>query len=85
MRYEVDEATFEVSMFDDSDVKFLSQPTWPDGTAWGSVEDATSWAIAHYTATTDLGSEYIAGPSPDAPTIPRPAAPVLPEIPGVSA
>lgn len=85
MRYEVDAATFEVSMFDNSDVKFLSQPAWPDGTPWGSVEEASTWAAAHHTAITDLSSQYVAGPSPDMPTVLRPAAPALPEIPGLEA
>ena len=29
--------------FDNNDAPFLSQPTWPDGTAWASEAEALEW------------------------------------------
>jgi len=82
MRYEVTPGTNEVHIFDNNDIEVVYQPSWPDGTTWGSVEEATSWAAQHVESMLDLTAD-LAGPSPDFPTITRPVAPALPEIPGV--
>jgi hypothetical protein len=68
----------------DNDVKFLYQPTWPNGDAWASVEEAESWAQQHLLSASDPTAE-LPGPSPELPTVPRPAR-LYPDvvIPGVS-
>lgn len=62
-----------LSIFDDgSDVPFLLQPTWPDGTPWKDEAEITVWAEAKIAELTDE-SAPIAGNSPNAPTLPRPS------------
>lgn len=45
MRYEIDQETFAVSIFDDgADVPFWFQPDYPNMDKFDSVEEATAWA-----------------------------------------
>ena len=45
MDYTINEDTFAVSIIDEESV-ILEQPTWPNGEAFESVEDAELWAAA---------------------------------------
>lgn len=45
MRYEIDQKTFAVSIFDnDSDVPFWFQPDYPNYDTFDSYEEAEEWA-----------------------------------------
>lgn len=81
MRYNVDQITKEIRVYDSNDTEILYQPTWPDGTEWASISEAEAWVTQYLLSKTDMLAE-LAGPSPDKPTVPRP--PVLPKpvIPG---
>lgn len=47
MRYEIDQATFAVSIFNDGeDIPFQYQPQYPNGDAFDSYEEAETWAQA---------------------------------------
>ncbi len=82
MRYEVDQTSKEVRVFDDNEVEILYQPTWPDGTEWASVEIAETWVIQYLLSRSDITAE-LAGPGPDKPTVARPPVLPLPVVPGV--
>jgi hypothetical protein len=81
MRYEIDQTSKEVRVYDENDVEILYQPTWPDGSEWASLEEATAWVEQYLLSRTDSSSE-LAGPSPDKPTVARPPVLPLPVIPG---
>ena len=44
MRYEIDSDN-GVNIYDDNEVRFCHQPTYPNGDKFDSVEEATAWAI----------------------------------------
>lgn len=46
MRYEINPATFGVTVFDANEVPFLVQPDYPNYDKFDSVEEATIWAEA---------------------------------------
>lgn len=47
MRSEIDKTTFCVSIFDtQSDIPFLIQPNYPDGSQFKTIEEAEIWANA---------------------------------------
>jgi hypothetical protein len=46
MRYEIDQITFAVTVYDSNDVPFLSQPDYPNYDKFESVDEATAWALA---------------------------------------
>lgn len=82
MRREVDIDTLEVKLFDNDNVQFLSQPTWPSGDSWGSLAEAEAWADLYVASMLDTNSPTVPGPSPDSPVIDRPVMPTLPPRPG---
>lgn len=81
MRYDVDQSTKEVRVYDSNDVEILYQPTWPDGTEWSSVAEAETWVSQYLLSRSDMSAE-LAGPSPDKPTVPRPPVLDRPIVPG---
>jgi hypothetical protein len=47
MRYEIDQDTFAISIFEDGqDIPFQYQPHYPNGDSFDSFEEAESWAVA---------------------------------------
>lgn len=82
MRYEVESGTNVVRIFDTEGSEVIYQPTWPNGEAWGSEEEATAWAAQQLLSITDPTAD-LAGPSPETPVIPRPVIVLPPTIPGV--
>ena len=55
-------------------VPFLEQPTYPNGDAWGSAENATAWADVMVAYLTDPDTATVLpGDSAAAPTKPKPA------------
>lgn len=73
--YEVTEMVLEMWDNDnpnEENAPFLRQPHWPDGTPWGDEAEITAWADAAIVAFLDPNSEFVAGPNPDNPVIPRP-------------
>jgi hypothetical protein len=81
MRYEINQDTNAISIFDSNDVEILYQPTWPDGTAWGSASEAETWATQWLISFSNKSAD-LAGPSPDLPTVPRPPFVQPPTVPG---
>jgi hypothetical protein len=81
MRYEINQETSAISIFDENDVEVLYQPTWPDGTAWASVAEAEAWVTQHLLSLDDITAD-LAGPSPDKPTVTRPPVVAPPTVPG---
>ncbi len=73
MRYEINETTKEVRVYDSLDEEILYQPQWPDGTEWSSYEEAEAWVTQYLISRSDKLAD-IPGPSPENPTLPRPAA-----------
>lgn len=57
--------------FDNQDVPFLLQETWPDGTPWSSDAEAQAWADL-YVLSMDPEHPTKPGVSPDAPELPKP-------------
>jgi hypothetical protein len=45
--------------FDNNDAPFLSQPTWPDGTAWASEAEALAWFDVLVTSFTDASAPIV--------------------------
>jgi hypothetical protein len=45
--------------FDGSDVPFLSQPTWPDGTAWASEAEALEFFDVLVTSFSDPSAPIV--------------------------
>lgn len=73
MRYEIDESTYAISMFEsDNEIPFLFQPFWPDQTPWASKKEAEDWAKAKIEELSNPNSEYWAGVTPSEPLMPRP-------------
>ena len=69
-RKEID-ADGALSIFEGaSEVPFMFQPSWPDGTAWGEGE-AQSWGDVLILSLTDPES-LLPGNNPAEPTLPRP-------------
>lgn len=71
MKYEIDKNDgYSVSLWtEESSVKpLIYQPTWPDGTAWSSFEEAQSWAELMLESHTNPDSEILPGVSPAEPT-----------------
>jgi|GEM_PF-5939387 len=59
MRYEIDESTFAVKVFSDGeDAPFLFQPDYPNGDAFSSVDEATTWAEAFIASVTDPAAPF---------------------------
>jgi hypothetical protein len=48
------------------------QPNWPDGTQWGSVTEAQSWAEAVVEMWQNPDSLYVPGKTPSQPLLERP-------------
>lgn len=46
---------------------FLFQPTWPNGAAWASPEEAAAWAELVIESMENPTSEFLAGDSPEEP------------------
>lgn len=71
-RYEIDSDNAIRIWFDENaEAPGLLQPTWPDGTAWGSKKAAETWAKA-YIASIEDPTAPLAGDNPKTPTVPRP-------------
>jgi hypothetical protein len=71
-RYEVDE-NLTLRIWDNTNTHgepFILQPDWPDGTPWGSIEAASSWAETKIGEFLDENS-VLAGVSPSQPTMAR--------------
>ena len=68
--YEVDETDGNtIRIFDGtSEVPFILQPHWPDGTAWASKQEAENWATATIAAN-NPDEPMEAGPSPSQPLV----------------
>jgi hypothetical protein len=81
MRYEIESVTNAVRIFDVDNVEVIYQPTWPDGSSWSSVAEASAWADQQVLSMLDIAAD-LAGPSPDSPVIPRPTPIAPPAIPG---
>jgi len=76
--YELDENN-AVSIFAEAqEAPVIFQPTWPDGSAWASSEDATEWAETFIKSMTDPEYEFVVGNGPDEPKKPKPTAPPMP-------
>lgn len=76
MRYEIKDGV--VLIYEgDSEIPFLKQPHWPDGSEW-AVGEAEDWAEQVILAMTDPDADD-AGDSPDQPTKPK----YVPEEPPV--
>lgn len=45
------------------------QESWPDGTPWGSREEAISWAENFLNFLNDPNATHTAGPNPENPTV----------------
>lgn len=68
MRYEIKDNS--VLIYEgDSEIPFLVQPHWPDGSEW-AVGEAEAWAEQAILAMTDPDADD-AGDSPDQPTKPK--------------
>jgi hypothetical protein len=51
MRYEVDQETFTIEIFDNEDeIPFQRQPSYPNGDLFDSIEEASTWAEASIAA-----------------------------------
>jgi hypothetical protein len=75
--YEIDEDG-AVNIFTEAQEEpVILQPTWPDGTAWASEEEASEWAQTYINSLTDPDYEFIVGISPEEPKRPKPAPPLL--------
>ena len=55
----------------------ILQPTWPDGTPWGSPAEAQAWAEAYIESVTNPDCEYLPGSNPSEPTVAKPIETVL--------
>lgn len=80
MRYEINEVTKELRVYNSSDDEILYQPHWPNGTEWGSVSEVESWAEQYLLSVSDRSAD-LPGPSPDKPTVARPTSVQLPPAP----
>jgi hypothetical protein len=82
MKYEIDKDNAVQIFQDDSDVPFVFQPDWPNGTPWANKAEAEGWAKQTILALEDEAADW-AGISPDQPTQKRPE-PVEPQTIEVS-
>jgi hypothetical protein len=73
MRYEIDENDgFAIRIWhENTDAPAIFQPTWPDGTAWASLEEAETWAQLKM-GEFDPNWTIAAGLSPAQPSMVRP-------------
>jgi hypothetical protein len=62
-----------------SDIPFLSQPTWPDGTAWANKAEALGWFDVLVKSFTDLTAPIV-GDGPGNHPQPR-SVPEVTELP----
>lgn len=59
MRYEIEEGTFAVRVYQDgSDVPSLYQPDYPDTTAWESAGEAEEWAKLYIASVEDPAAPF---------------------------
>lgn len=72
MRYTIDDENAARAFMDDSDVPFLYQPHWPDGTPWASKEEAEGWILAKIEELTNPDHTVVPGNNPSEPVLPRP-------------
>ena len=71
MRYNIDKNN-GIEIFEkDSDVPFISQPTWPNNEPFSSELEAKTWAELTIESLQNPESEFVAGHSPDQPKIRR--------------
>lgn len=59
MRYEIEEGTFAVRVYQDGhDIPSLYQPDYPDTTPWESAEEAENWAKLYIASIEDEAAPY---------------------------
>lgn len=59
MRYEIEEGTHAVRIFeDDSDVPSIFQPDWPDTTPWANADEAIQWAELYIASVEDESAPF---------------------------
>ena len=59
MRYEIEENTYAVRIFNaGSDVACIFQPDWPDTTPWASSSEAAQWAELYILSCEDESAPY---------------------------
>jgi hypothetical protein len=73
MNYTTDNNNAISIFMDGSEVPFMFQPDWPDGTPWASKKEAEDWAKAKIAELT-IESAPMAGDTPSQPTKPKPTA-----------
>lgn len=77
MRYEIDQNTFAITVFvETQEPPVLFQPFWPDGTEWGSLEEAEAWASQYVKAANNWQELFPpSGPGEEPTPQPEPIAP----------
>jgi hypothetical protein len=79
--FEIDENNAVKIFAEGQEAPVIFQPDWPNGTAWGSAEEATAWAELYIESFTNPEGELLPGYSPEEPTREKPVSPVTPETP----
>jgi hypothetical protein len=75
--YEIDEDGAVSISVEGQEAPMIFQPTWPDGTAWASEEEASEWAQTYISSLTDPDYEFTVGFGPEEPKRPKPTPPLL--------